>query len=88
MARRNVDVFAGIGSDHIALDFFQAIEDLRDIDDHGEDRAEQQIIDEVRSPLDFPIQQLENEELQTIELAFDGINSVECQQASQVVNNR
>lgn len=88
MARRNIDIFPGVSGDHVSLNLPQTIEDLCAVDNHGEDGAEEQIVDEVGSPIDFPMEEMKDEQLQTIQLTFHRSNAVEGQQAGEIIDHR
>ena len=87
MSRRNIDVLAGVGAEQMLLDFDQTVENLSRIDQNRGERCDVDIAKEIVAPIDVPVELLQNEKMDSIELTFDRMNAVERQQTRQIVND-
>ena len=87
VSRRDVDVLSCVGREHVLLKLDQTVAYLRAVDEHGEDRAEKQIVDERRAPVDLPVELMKNEEVNSIQLALERMNAVEGEQTREIVDD-
>ena len=66
MSRWNIEIFASVSPEHVTLNFPETIEDLNAIDHDRENRTEEKIVDEIRSPIDFHVEEMKDRQMKTI----------------------